>query len=131
MRPLRIHNPADRAVAAKRVEKSEGKRAKDQNVVAAARRGKKGSPISGRRLWDNIKSLVGTIAIFLVLRAFFVEAYRIPSGSMIPTLLIGDWLFVNKLVYGPHVPFTGFNLPGYAEPARGDVVQHRFERLQH
>ena len=41
---------------------------------------------------------------------------------MIPTLLVGDWLFVNKLVYGPHVPFTNANLPGYADPVRGEVV---------
>ena len=75
-----------------------------------------------RRYWESFKSLAGTIAIFLVLRTFFVEAYRIPSGSMIPTLLVGDWLFVNKLVYGPHVPFTHVNLPGYADPNRGDVV---------
>ena len=57
------------------------------------------------------------------MRAFLVEAFRIPSGSMIPTLLVGDWLFVNKLRYGPHVPFTdSTSLPGYAEPQRGDVV---------
>ena len=60
--------------------------------------------------------------MFLVLRAFFVEAYRIPSGSMIPTLLVGDWLFVNKLVYGPHIPFTEKNLPGYSDPKRNDIV---------
>lgn len=74
------------------------------------------------RAWENVKSILGTVAIFLFLRAFFVEAYRIPSGSMVPTLLVGDWLFVNKLRYGPHVPFTKFNLPGYAQPQRGDVA---------
>jgi signal peptidase I len=79
------------------------------NAVAAARAGS-----SRGRTWENIKSIVGTIAIFLVLRTFLIEAYRIPSGSMIPSLLIGDWLFVNKLRYGPHVPFTNINLPGYA-----------------
>lgn len=41
---------------------------------------------------------------------------------MIPTLLVGDWLFVNKLVYGPHVPFTAINLPGITDPKRSDVV---------
>lgn len=76
----------------------------------------------GSRAWENTKSVLGTIAIFLVLRTFLIEAYRIPSGSMEPTLLIGDWLFVNKLRYGPHVPFTNFSLPGYAEPKRGDVA---------
>ena len=87
------------------------------NAVAAARAGS-----ATGRTWENIKSIVGTIAIFLVLRTFLIEAYRIPSGSMIPSLLIGDWLFVNKLRYGPHVPFTNINLPGYAEPQRGDVA---------
>ena len=41
---------------------------------------------------------------------------------MIPTLLVGDWLFVNKLVYGPHIPFTNSRIPGYAEPKRNDIV---------
>jgi signal peptidase I len=41
---------------------------------------------------------------------------------MIPSMLIGDWLFVNKVIYGPHLPFTRINLPGYADPARGDIV---------
>jgi len=91
-----------------------------KNAVAAARGGS-GTPFA-RRAWENFKSIAGTIAIFLVIRAFFIEAYRIPSGSMIPTLLIGDWLFVNKLVYGPHLPFSSMNLPGYADPKRGDVV---------
>jgi signal peptidase I len=93
---------------------------KPKGSVAAARGGKPGGGV--RRHWETFKSLAGTIAIFLVLRTFFVEAYRIPSGSMIPTMLVGDWLFVNKLVYGPHVPFTHFSLPGYANPNRGDVV---------
>jgi len=91
------------------------------NVVAAAR-GKGAGPSRGRALWEGFKSLAGAVAIFLVIRTLFIEAYRIPSGSMIPTLLVGDWLFVNKLVYGPHIPFTSISLPGYAEPARGDVV---------
>ena len=60
--------------------------------------------------------------IFLFIRTFFIEAFRIPSGSMIPALLVGDWLFVNKLVYGPHIPFTQINLPGYSDPKRGEVV---------
>ncbi len=62
-----------------------------------------------------MKSIAGALVIFLFIRTFFVEAFRIPSGSMIPTLLVGDWLFVNKLVYGPHIPFTKINLPGYSD----------------
>jgi signal peptidase I len=91
-----------------------------------AGRAQKARPVSQRSrlrgLWENFKSIVGALAIFLVLRAFLVEAYRIPSGSMIPTLLVGDWLFVNKAVYGAHVPFSRASLPAYREPKRGDVV---------
>jgi signal peptidase I len=55
-------------------------------------------------------------------KTLFVEAFRIPSGSMIPTLLVGDWLFVNKLAYGPTIPFTNAHLPGYTSPKHQDVV---------
>ena len=94
-----------------------------KNVVAAARSGSTGGGAAARHaIWENVKSLLGAVLIFLVIRTFLIEAYRIPSGSMVPTLLIGDWLFVNKLVYGPHIPFTDINLPGYGEPRRNDVV---------
>ena len=62
------------------------------------------------------------IAIFLGTRALLAQAYRIPSGSMEPTLQVGDWLFVNKLRLGPHIPFSTASLPGYARPERNDVV---------
>ena len=92
------------------------------NVVANAR-GKKaarGSLIT--TVWENVKSLAGAILIYLVINTFLIAAYRIPSGSMIPTLLIGDWLFVNKAVYGPHIPFTNAHLPSFSEPKRGEVI---------
>jgi signal peptidase I len=73
-------------------------------------------------MWETVKSFAGAVLIYLVIKTLLMEAFRIPSGSMIPTLLVGDWLFVNKLVYGPHVPFTRTNLPGYSDPHRGDVV---------
>ena len=91
-----------------------------------AGRAQKARPVSQRprlrSLWENLKSIVGALAIFLVLRAFLIEAYRIPSGSMIPALLVGDWLFVNKAIYGAHVPFTNASLPAFREPKRGEVV---------
>lgn len=80
------------------------------------------APPPRRRARDNVRSIVGAVLLFLFIRAFLVEAYRIPSGSMVPTLLVGDWLFVNKLVYGPHVPVVDVNLPGYADPKRSDIV---------
>ena len=75
-----------------------------------------------RKFWENFKALLSALLFFIFLRTFIIEAYRIPSGSMIPTLLVGDWLFVNKLVYGPHIPFTNSHFPGYRDPRRGDVV---------
>jgi signal peptidase I len=91
-----------------------------------AGRAQKARPVSQqsrlKSLWENFKSIVGAVAIFLLLRAFLIEAYRIPSGSMIPTLLVGDWLFVNKAIFGAHVPFTNSSLPAYRDPRRGDVV---------
>jgi signal peptidase I len=96
---------------------------KPANVVSQARAGKSGSSRSfGKWLWENIKSLAGAILIYLVIKTFLMEAFRIPSGSMIPTLMVGDWLFVNKLAYGPHIPFTKIHLPGYRTPQHGDVV---------
>jgi signal peptidase I len=50
------------------------------------------------------------------------QTYRIPSGSMEPTMLVGDWLVVNKLAYGAHLPFTTMSLPGYDEPSRGEIA---------
>jgi signal peptidase I len=101
-------------------------RSPKKNVVAQARGNKtpRGTPSSARKgaAWETFKSIIGAIAIYLVIRTLFIEAYRIPSGSMIPTLLVGDWLFVNKLVYGPTIPFTNTHLPGYAQPKRNDVV---------
>src|SRR5262245_34646049 len=69
-----------------------------------------------------IIGVLPVLAIFLGTRQLLAEAFRIPSGSMEPTLLIGDWLFVNKFRLGPHIPFTSHSLPGYASPKRGEVT---------
>jgi signal peptidase I len=68
-------------------------------------------------------------AIFAtVLRVFVVESYRIPTGSMENTLLAGDFLFVNKYVYGPKVPFTEIRLPGVDKVERGDIIVFKFPK---
>ena len=75
-----------------------------------------------RVMWEWAKSFQVAILVFLFVRAFIVEAFKIPSGSMERTLLVGDFLLVNKLVYGAEVPFTGKRLPALREPRLGDVV---------
>ena len=90
------------------------------NVVAAAR-GASGAKHSGS--WsEGLKGWIVPILIFFVIRIFFFQAYRIPSPSMQPEMMVGDWLFVNNLVYGPNIPFTDVTLPGYAEPQRREIV---------
>jgi len=81
-----------------------------------------GSQSTAAHIREQVTTLVLAVAIALGIRAFVIEPFRIPSGSMLPTLLIGDHLFVNKFVFGPKIPFTDYRLPGLREPARGDVV---------
>ena len=73
-------------------------------------------------LWEWTKIFWISVALFLVLRTFIVEAFKIPSGSMERTLLIGDFLLVNKMAYGAEIPFTDMRLPAIREPQRGDVI---------
>jgi signal peptidase I len=73
-------------------------------------------------LWEWTKIFQVSVLLFLLIRTFFVEAFKIPSGSMEGTLLVGDFLLVNKLVYGAEVPFTHKRLPRLREPQRGDII---------
>lgn len=71
---------------------------------------------------DWARSLVVAFLLFLVVRATLVEAFKIPTSSMEGTLLVGDFLLVNKAVYGARVPGTDRFLPALQEPERGDVI---------
>src|SRR5690349_8062395 len=75
------------------------------------------------RWFDNwMRSLGMALVLFLIIRTFLIEAFQIPSGSMERTLLAGDFLFVNKAVYGAQIPGTHARLPGFESPHRGDVI---------
>lgn len=74
---------------------------------------------------DWLKSIVVGLVLFLLLRTLLVQTFTIISGSMEGTLLIGDFLVLNKAAYGAVVPGTGVRLPGYDEPQRGDIVVFR------
>ena len=71
---------------------------------------------------EYAESIGVAVAVALLLRAFVVEAFQIPSGSMIPTLAVGDHIFVSKFSYGLSIPFTDTKILQYAEPKRGDVI---------
>lgn len=73
------------------------------------------------RVLKEIGGILLAVAAALLLRAFLYEPFKIPSSSMVPTLLVGDYLFVNKWVYGTQVPFINKQLNRSA-PERGDVV---------
>ncbi len=76
-----------------------------------------------RPIWREYGEAIAiAVAVALLVRAFVVEAFRIPSGSMAPTLLAGDHILVSKLAYGLRVPFTHFRLVPLGAPRRGDVI---------
>lgn len=93
-------------------------RRRSRALLRANRRGRGVIPF----LWEWLRSVAIAMAVFLVVRSFLVEAFKIPTGSMEGTLLVGDFLLVNKLVYGAEVPFTGVKLPAIRAPKSGDVV---------
>ena len=71
---------------------------------------------------EYTESIGVAVLVALLLRAFVVEAFKIPSGSMIPTLEVGDHIFVNKFVYGLRIPFTYWFIEHTSAPRRGEVV---------
>ena len=79
-------------------------------------------------LVEYARSFFPVILIVLLLRSFLVEPFRIPSGSMMPTLLVGDFILVNKFAYGLRLPVLNKKVLELGEPARGDVVVFRFPK---
>ena len=69
-----------------------------------------------------VESILIAFILAMFIRTFFIQAFKIPSGSMTPTLLVGDRLMVNKLRYGPKLRFTDKRLPGFFKPNRGDII---------
>jgi signal peptidase I len=77
-------------------------------------------------LREYVEAAVWALALTMFLRAFVIQAFRIPSESMRDTLLVGDFLFVNKFEYGPKIPFTHIRLPGLRGPRHGDVIVFQY-----
>ncbi len=81
---------------------------------------------AGAWLWDLLKTWGPALLAVLVIRSVVAEPFRIPSGSMVPTLEIGDYIIVNKFSYGFRFPFTTQQLVPVGEPEPGDIIVFRF-----
>ncbi|MEW5770660.1 MAG: signal peptidase I [Pseudomonadota bacterium] len=77
-------------------------------------------------LVDYSKSFFPVILVVFLLRSFLVEPFKIPSGSMLPTLLVGDFILVNKYTYGIRLPVINKKVLDLNQPARGDIMVFRF-----
>ncbi len=77
---------------------------------------------SGSVIREYTEAILIALVLALFIRAFFVQAYKIPSGSMKETLLIGDHILVNKFIFGPRIPFTNARLFKVRKPERGEII---------
>jgi len=77
-------------------------------------------------LREYVEAIVIAVVLALFIRTFVVQAFKIPSGSMKPTLLVGDHILVNKFIYGIKIPFTDKTIISLGEPKREDVVVFKY-----
>lgn len=80
------------------------------------------------KIREWVEAIVIAVSLALLIRAFVVQAFKIPSGSMKETLLIGDHILVNKFVYGTKIPFTDSRVLIFDPPKRGDIVVFSFPK---
>ena len=74
------------------------------------------------KFWEQVGPILFAILIALGIRAVVIESYYVPSGSMLPTMFIGDHVFVSKFTYGARIPFLDWALPAVRDPERGEIV---------
>jgi len=82
-------------------------------------------------LWDYTKSILIALVLALFIRAFVIQAYKIPSGSMLDTLQIGDHILVEKFMYGTHIPFTDIVIFPIKSPKKGDIIVFSYPENHH
>jgi signal peptidase I len=98
---------------------------KGQRLAAGAARGVPPEEVREPMVVEYARSFFPVILIVLLIRSFLFEPFRIPSDSMMPTLLDGDFIFVNKYAYGLRLPVINSKIVGIGEPQRGDVIVFR------
>ncbi|UCD84410.1 MAG: signal peptidase I [Deltaproteobacteria bacterium] len=77
------------------------------------------------RFREYAESIIAAVILALLIRSFVIQAFKIPSGSMLPTLLVGDHILVNKFIYGTKIPFTDKKVFSLRSPHRGDIIVFR------
>ncbi len=75
---------------------------------------------------EYVEAIGVAVILALVIRALVVQAFTIPSGSMMDTLLVGDYILVNKFLYGAELPVVGWHVPGLRRPHRGDIIVFKY-----
>ncbi len=100
----------------------------DALIFSRQRRGDPAGEAKEPVIVEYARSFFPVLLVVLVLRSFIVEPFRIPSGSMMPTLLVGDFILVNKFSYGIRWPVLNTKFFDTGEPARGDVAVFRYPR---
>lgn len=78
------------------------------------------------KLWEYTKAIGTALILALIIRAYVIQAFKIPSGSMLQTLLIGDHILVNKFIYGIKIPFSDKRILAIDTPQRGDIIVFKY-----
>lgn len=80
------------------------------------------------KFWEYAEAIVTALILALLIRAFVLQAFKIPSGSMKPTLLVGDHILVNKILYGLRIPFSDDRVLTIREPERGEIIVFKWPK---
>lgn len=79
-----------------------------------------------RLLWEYTEAIITALILALLIRAYVIQAFKIPSGSMIPTLVIGDHILVNKFIYGTKIPFSETMVLEFTKPEKGNIIVFKY-----
>jgi len=79
-----------------------------------------------RLLWEYSEAIITALILALLIRAYVIQAFKIPSGSMIPTLVIGDHILVNKFLYGTRIPFSETMVLEFTKPEKGAIIVFKY-----
>jgi len=77
-------------------------------------------------IWEYAEAIITALILALLIRTFIIQAFKIPSGSMKPTLLVGDHILVNKFIYGTKIPFSDKRILLFKKPEKGDIIVFKY-----